>query len=165
MLNYNEKLAIFNNQDEHKLYNLIAISNLDQSEIELQKSNLKDLDVLKNLIETSSAALKAEFLIKDVDFDENSNYVSYFTLSRLKCTRTVMYFCNLSFNLFDALIKMINSEIFVLFSSYTLTIIENELFAFFEGFVKDLVLVIFIKYVNLIYLLINSYKNKSDYIS
>jgi len=142
LLNFGEKLVQLQDQDEWKLYSLFAISNLDFYENELQNSFLKDidfgLDVSISLETSATSSTIREFVVNEA-FD----YKTFLQESGLKCSKFLIFFWNVVFYLLDNFMKGFSADSCLIFSSYSLVIMEKKLFEFINDFMGNLEFVIF----------------------
>lgn len=144
LLNFGEKLVQLQDQDEWKLFSIFAISNLDFYENELQNSFLKDVDIgLDVSVSVSVETTSTISTIKEVPVNENFDYRTFLQESGLKCSKFMIYFWNVVFYLVDNFMKGFSADSYLIFSSYSLVIIEKKVFEFIDDFVGNLEFVIY----------------------
>lgn len=139
-MNFTEKLSNLQDQDEWKLYTLFSFSSQEFYDNELQKSFLKDIEF--NLEMSFSQDLKtSNTLIKEIPIAENFDYKQFLNESGLKCSRFMIYFCNIILFLQDSCLKGLSAVTYPIFSSCCLSIIEKKLYEFFNDFICNLEMV------------------------
>ena len=116
---------------------------MDFYENELQNSFLKDVDIgldvsLSVSVETTSAIST----IRELPVNESFDYRTFLQESGLKCSKFMIYFWNVVFHLVDNFMKGFSADSFLIFSSYSLVIIEKKVFEFIDDFVGNLEFVI-----------------------
>lgn len=144
-LNFTEKLSNLQDQDEWKLYTLFSFSNQDFYDNELQKSFLKDVEF--NLEMSFSQDLKTSNIpIKEIQITENFDYKQFLNESGLKCSRFMIYFCNIILFHQDSCLRGLSAVTYPIFSSYCLSVLEKKLYDFFSDFICNLEMVIILNF-------------------
>lgn len=126
---------------------MFAISNLDFYENELQRSFLKDVEFNPESSFSQDLKTHPHSIVKEQQITENFDYKQFLNDSGLKCSRFMIYFCNIAFYLQDSCLKGLSAATYPIFSSHCLVVLERKLYEFFEDFISNLEMVIFLKYL------------------
>jgi hypothetical protein len=103
---------------------------LDYFENDLKHIDLSSIDEINQN--------KNEYKLKDIPFNNDTNYEIILGESNIKCSKFIIYFLNVVFYLQENILKNMNIEVCNIFASHGFEIAQNKIYDFCSDFLNNL---------------------------